>query len=177
MVNHYPLVSSPGGLYNRDLIIEQVRECSPTILLVLPDQETVLRFVALFWEWVRQRAIERQWEREREGVERRNEPKKCMSPATCLPSHRRAGLCGFTVAEMSQRACAFNLALKSMDQNSSVQSFVSDVLMRQGAVSVWTWTHFPLQMMPEHSVLQAVQSTQNCICNKPPSGSVTSASN
>lgn len=49
-MNHYSLVSSPGGLHNQDLIIEQVRESSPTILLVLPDQEMVLRFVGPFRE-------------------------------------------------------------------------------------------------------------------------------
>lgn len=77
--------------------------------------------VALFWEWVRLRAVQRHTQRER--AERWNEPRKYISPATCLPftlqCHRRLGLCGFTDAQMFSGARAFNLASESRDHYST----------------------------------------------------------
>lgn len=52
------------------------------------------------WQTLSKRGRERGW------VERWNEPRKYISPASCLPftlpSHKRLALCGFTDAEMSQ---------------------------------------------------------------------------
>lgn len=62
MVNHYSLVSSPGALHNQDVIIEHVRERSPTILRVHPDQETVLGQVCS--SILRMSQAEREGERE-----------------------------------------------------------------------------------------------------------------
>lgn len=117
--------------------------------------------------------------REREWRDEMNRRSIFPLPHACCSPCRVTGVLASAVLQMQKclKGLPFNLASKSMDQNSRVHSFVADLLRRQGAVSVWTWTHIPLQMMPEHSVLQAVHSTQNCVCNKASSGSVTSASN
>lgn len=90
MVNHYSLVSFLGSLHNQDLIIEQVREYSPTILPVLPDQEKVLRSVALFWERVRQRVIERESEIERKREREIGEREMKWTEEVHFPCHMPA---------------------------------------------------------------------------------------
>ncbi len=118
-MNHYSLVSSPGILHNQDLIIEQEQECSPTILLVLPDQEMVLRFVAPFWEWVRQRAIERRREKEseteREGEWRDEMNRRSTFPlphACCSPCRVTGVLASVVLQKRRNVSRAFNLASK-----------------------------------------------------------------
>lgn len=114
MVNHYSLVSSPGALHNQDVIIEHVRECSPTILRVLPDQEMVLRQVCS--SILRMSQTERRREREEEIW---NVQDRCLSPDTCLPftpsSHWRPGLCGVYRCRNVSRA--FHLASRKQGSN------------------------------------------------------------
>lgn len=168
MVNHYSLVLSLGGLHNQDVIIERVRECSPTILLVLPDQETVLRFVALFWEWVRQRAIEREKQTKRE-TERKKEGGEakwteevhfpCHMPAVHPAESQASWPLRFYRCRNVSRACIFNLASKSTDQNSGVHSFVSRFAHETGCCFSLNPTHTPLR--DGAGALSATSSTQH----------------
>lgn len=112
MVNHYSLVSSPGALHNQDVIIERVRERSPTILRVLPDQETVLGQVCSSILRMSQAERERGRRYEMYRIGTRPLTPACRSPRPVTGVQASAA---FTDAEMSRGA--FHLASRKRGSN------------------------------------------------------------
>lgn len=112
MVNHYSLVSSPGALHNQDVIKEHVRERSPTILRVLPDQETVLGQVCSSILRMSQAERERGRRYEMYRIGTRPLTPACRSPRPVTGVQASAA---FTDAEMSRGA--FDLASRKRGSN------------------------------------------------------------
>lgn len=115
------------------------------------------RFVALFWEWVRQRG------REREREEIWNVQDRYSSPDTRLPftpsSHRRPGLCGFYRCRNVSRGISFGIEKEGIKSAACTALF--QICSWDRALFRFELEHTsPLRMMLEHSVLQAVHSTR-----------------